>query len=278
MATHLKELQSLLYRLITAVSGVGEGLAAQHGLTRDGLGAIMLGDERLSAEERVDIYANMYFYRLLDVLKEDFPATLQVLGEDNFHNLVTGYLLEHPPTEPSVYFCGRNLSDYLRDHPTTANVPFAADLAMLERAMVEVFHAADAVALDAEAMRMTPPNEWPALQLRMPPATRILALAWKVVELLVAVEAKRKCEPAEHAAVKVLVWRRNGQVFYRELEAIEVRALAAASRGAKFAQMCDLVAADCPIDTVSELNRLLARWLQDGVLCLARQMPRRRAR
>ena len=27
--------------------------------------------------ERVDIYANMYFYRLLEVLQEDFPATLR---------------------------------------------------------------------------------------------------------------------------------------------------------------------------------------------------------
>ena len=89
----------------------------------------MLGDERLSAEARVDIYANMYFYRLLDALKEDFPATLAVLGDDNFHNLVTGYLLEYPPTEPSIYYCGQHLADYLRDHPMREGAPFIADLA-----------------------------------------------------------------------------------------------------------------------------------------------------
>ena len=96
------KLQSLLYRLITAPSGVAEGLAAERDLRADGLDAIVLGDERLSAEARVDIYANMYFYRMRDALKEDFPATLAVLGDDNFHNLVTGYLLEYPPTEPSM--------------------------------------------------------------------------------------------------------------------------------------------------------------------------------
>ena len=77
----------------------------------------MLGDDRLSAEARVDIYANMYFYRILDALKEDFPATLAVLGDDNFHNLITGYLIEYPPTEPSISYCGNHLADYLRDHP-----------------------------------------------------------------------------------------------------------------------------------------------------------------
>ena len=108
--SHLKKLESLLYRLITAPSGVAEGLAAERALGAGGLDDIVLGDERLSAEARVDIYANMYFYRLLDALKEDFPATLAVLGDDNFHNLVTGYLLEYPPTEPSLYYCGRHLA------------------------------------------------------------------------------------------------------------------------------------------------------------------------
>src|SRR6202046_37111 len=134
MSTQLEQLQSLLYRLITAVSGVAEGLAAEPDLGATGLDALVLGDDRLSAEARVDIYANMYFYRILDVLKEDFPATLAVLGDDNFHNLVTGYLLEYPPTEPSLYYCGQHLAAYLRDHPLREGAPFIAALAAVERA------------------------------------------------------------------------------------------------------------------------------------------------
>src|SRR5579863_5534234 len=128
MPTNLKNLQSLLYRLITAVSGVAEGLASERDLGAGGIGAVVLGDDRLSAEARVDIYANMYFYRILDALKEDFPATLAVLGDDKFHNLVTGYILEYPPTEPSISYCGRFLADYLRDHPMRERAPFIADL------------------------------------------------------------------------------------------------------------------------------------------------------
>ena len=161
----LKSLQSLLYRLITAPSGVAEGLAAERELSARSLDAIVLGDERLSAADRVDIYANMYFYRLLDALKEDFPATLAVLGADNFHNLVTGYLLEYPPTEPSLYYCGRYLADYLRDHPLSENVPFIADLARLERSSVEVFHGADAPVLESDALQAVAPADWPAMKL-----------------------------------------------------------------------------------------------------------------
>ena len=39
-----------------------------------------------------------------DVFKEEFPATLALLGEVNFHNLITGYLVDYPPTEPCRSF------------------------------------------------------------------------------------------------------------------------------------------------------------------------------
>ena len=75
MQPRLGDLQSLLYRLITAPSGVEEGLAAEKTLPPEGLSATVRGNSRMSAVDRVEIYANMYFYRLLEVIKEDFPAT-----------------------------------------------------------------------------------------------------------------------------------------------------------------------------------------------------------
>jgi hypothetical protein len=274
MSLPLKQLQNILYRLITAASGVAEGLAAEKrlaaegGMPAGGLDALVLGDDRLSAEDRVDIYANMYFYRLLDVLKEDFPATLRVLGDDNFHNLATGYLLEYPPTEPSVMYCGLNLAAFLRNHPLRKDTPYIADLAALERAIVEVFHGPDAVALEADELRAIAPENWPALKLRIHPAVQILKLEYRVAELLRAIEEEREWKPAAARAVEVIVWRRNSQVFYRELEKVEQRAIATLQGGVTFAKICELVAEDSDPtkDPVEELNRLLARWLADGIL------------
>jgi Putative DNA-binding domain len=265
--SHLKNLESLLYRLITAPSGVAEGLAAESALGAGGLDDIVLGDERLSAEARVDIYANMYFYRLLDALKEDFPATLAVLGADNFHNLVTGYLLEYPPTEPSLYYCGRHLAAYLRDHPLREGAPFVAGLAAVERAVVEVFHGPDATALEPDSLRAIAPADWPAMKLKIQPSAQILALDWRVSELLRAVEENREWTPADRDSHKTLVWRRDARVLYRELDQAEADALAAVSRGATFAEICEVVAADGgEQDPVAAMNRMLARWLADGLL------------
>jgi hypothetical protein len=268
MPTHLNKLETLLYRLITAVSGVAEGLAVEPDLAGS-LDRVVLGDDRLSAEARVDIYANMYFYRILDALKEDFPATLAVLGDDNFHNLVTGYILEYPPTEPSISQCGRHLASYLRDHPLRQSAPFVADLAKLERSIVEVFQGPDIPALEADVLRAIAPQDWPALKLKLHPSAKILALEWRVSELLRAVEDHRDWKPAEPGAVQVLVWRHNSRVFHRDLESPEAGALEAISRGTTFAEICDIVASNPAAgddDPVAAINRMLARWLHDNLI------------
>ena len=130
--------------------------------------------------------------------------------------------------------------------------------------------------LDAEAMRAIAPAIWPALRLTTHPAAAILALDWRVSELLSAIEENREWKPAHRGDVKVLVGRRHARVFHRELEPAEVRAIAALSRGATFARICGLVAADAgAADPVAEVNRLLARWLADGILVIKPRAPRR---
>jgi hypothetical protein len=267
MPIQLKDLQSLLYRLITAPSGVAEGLAAEHDLGAGGLDAIVLGDDRLSSEARVDIYANMYFYRIRDALKEDFPATLAVLGDENFHNLVTGYLLEHPPTDASITSSGSHLAEYLRDHPMRERAPFIADLAKLERATVEVFLGPDAPALEQDALRAVAVEDWPGMKLKLHPSAQILALDWQVSDLLHAVEDHRPWNPPNQHAVRVLVWRANARVFHRNLDPTEANAHGAAAHGATFAEICDIVAANAgDQDPVAAMNQLLSRWLSDNLL------------
>ncbi len=222
----LEALQALLYRLITAPEGVAAGLAAESASEPEMLEHLIESDDRLSATERLEIYANAYFYRILDCLKEDFPATLATLGPDDFHNLITAYLIEYPPTEPSISYAGRHLAEFLRHHSMRAMIerwPFIAELARLERTQIEVFHAAQAEALDAEAMRSISPDDWPALAMRTHPALAIVDCEWRVDELLREVEAAggendRPLGAPAHAPVSVLVWRQNSRVHYRSLE------------------------------------------------------------
>jgi hypothetical protein len=267
MASDLSWVEGLLYRLITAPSGVAEGLAQEKSLSSGGLARVIAGDERLSAEERVDIYANMYFYRILEVLQEDFPATLAMLGAERFHNLATGYLIEYPPAHFSIAYAGNHLADFLNDHPLREEFPFLRDLARLERALIDVFHAVDAVPLDAEQMRAIAPADWPSLQLRRHPASELLELQWDVASILQSVEQGEEPSAPAQGAMTVLVWRSHNHVYYRALDAAEHSQLAAIAKGTTFAEVCELIASEFDEESAAAaINQRLEAWLRDEIL------------
>jgi Putative DNA-binding domain len=282
MSNDLKSIQLLLYRLITAPNGVAQALADRPEDIVE-LNELIRGDDRLSASERVEIYANAYFYRILDCLKEDFPATLSVLGPDHFHNLITGYLIAYPPTEPSIFYAGTYLADYLRDHPIRQRWPFIAELARLERAIVESFHAADERPLSEDVMRAIAPGAWPALKMRAHPSIRIVDCEWRVDHLLPGTEVSRETDDADagderepraplRERVSVLVWRQDARVSHRALVRAERAALRLAALGASFAEMCEAASGESSGgDPVMLINRLLARWLADGLLVLTQE-------
>jgi hypothetical protein len=264
---YLNELQNLLYQRITNFDTTKESLGDERGPAPGVFEALVHGNERLSAAERIDIYANAYFYRLLDCLGEDFPATLAVLGEDNFAALVKEYLLEHPPTEPSILYAALYLADFLNDHPFAERWPFIADLARLERAVLDVFHAADAPALGLETLHAVPSEDWPALKLRTHPAVEIVHSEWRIADLLHTVEQGREWTGPEYEEASVLVWRQNALVNYRNLEPVERDALAIVSKGASFAAVCEAIAtrSEEP-NRVTLIGQLMARWLADEII------------
>lgn len=267
MRPSLAATQGLLYRLITAPSGVEEGLTAEKHLPAGGISMLIGGDARLSAIERVGIYANMYFYRLLEVMREDFPATARVLGDVDFHNLITGYLVEYALSHPSITEASRHLAEFAGNSPMLGKWPFVADLIRLERALVEVFLGPDADPLAFDELRAIPSQEWSSLRIGAHPAIQVLDCGWRVDEILRAVEQEQSPVPALCEPISILVSRKNWQVNYRGLDNIERSALRMVRRGCRLGEVCEAIAAETgESGTPALVNRMLSRWLADGVL------------
>jgi hypothetical protein len=266
----LPSLQRLLYRLVAEPESIASRLSGASAVEFPGIEAIISGDQCLSAAERLGIYATGYFYRLLDCLKEDYPATLAVLGDEAFQRLIADYLGEFPPTEPSISYAGQHLADFIANQRICTDCPFAEDLARLERTTIEVFHGPDAEALDAETMRSIPTDQWPMFELRLHPAVKFLELNWKVSDVLSAVNEKREWSVPSLERSRMIVFRQNAQVYFRALQGGEKRALERARARVTFAEVCEEIAAEIEVDEpAAEINRLFQRWLCEEILVAA---------
>lgn len=299
MTSLLRDTEQLFWKLISAPEGVAAALRQDDNKSL-ALDQILRGDERLSAVERLDIYANMYFYRLLDILRADYEAVVAAVGDAAFHNLVTDYLLVCPSLHPSVRNVGQRLPQFLDGHALGQERPWLGDLARLERARTEVFDGPDAEPLALDELRTLAPEDFVALKLPLIPNRIRLEVGHGVDDFWRAVEARSHGEAHDESATEdggevaaepaadaeaapateltaptaegrvLLVWRHELLVYHRPLDPLEDAALARAADGATFGAVCDLVSEHMSLEEAGPFAfQLLARWVQDGLIARA---------
>ncbi len=281
IAPDLRRLQELFWALISAPEGVVPALdemARRGGIDADGLDGIFKGDDRVPVARRLDIYANMYFFRLLDCLREDFPKTHATIGIDRFHDLVTDYLLRHPSEHPSLRYLGRRLPEFIATHPIVEEFPWLAGLACLEWARAEVFDAPDAKPLTREDLSGLPQDRAGDARFVLIPAFDLLRLEHDVVPLWraldegasaepTAVARRRLARPPARRRTPVRVWRRDLVVYHASLEESEALCLEAVRAGEPLGRLCQQLAAGRGISRATQrIGRILQGWIDDGLL------------
>lgn len=219
-----------------------------------------VGTPSLPASERLAIYANMYLWRQVDALREDFPKLVAVLGDDRFYDLAEGYVREHPSEHPSLSKLGRRVADYLVRH--SAGRPDLPDLARLEWARAEAFEAEDVPLAGIDSLRAVPPAELPRVRIDFTPALRLLRLDYDAPTLWRAIEDGAALPQPRRAEVDVAVWRKEFEVFHAVLPADEARAVERAMAGEPFGAVCEPFAERD--DAVETAFRTVASWFAEG--------------
>jgi len=216
----------------------------------------------LIASGELSIYANMYASRLYDAIADDYPKLRAALG-DGFDAVVAGFLRAHPPSCFTLRDAGLALPLYLRARPQVP--PWAAELAALERARVEVFDGPDARPLAQDEV-VALDTELPALRLAWIPSSVIVPLTWAVDDLWSALEDGQPALPPAPASRVVLVWRRELEVVHRTLDPDEGQLAASLVAGAPFAEVCEQLGELHGDDAGARAAELLLRWLAASAL------------
>lgn len=261
----LPELQAAFHALVTAPDDVATTLA-RRGQDARAADALVVGDARRDAVGRLDVYANMYFFRILDVLREFFPRTADALGAPRFHNLVTGYLAACPPAHPSLGRVGERFAGYVATVTAAqALPPWLAELAAVEWAHVDTFDAADAVALDEATLRDLAPAALAQVPLGAIPAHALIPTRWDVL----ARWGPTPSEP-EPSRGAVLVWRPALQVRHVALAPADAWLVGQLVAGTTLDALCTAAAAEAIVDDVVPwVVAGLRRWCAAGLVVAA---------
>ena len=97
----LAELQRWMKWIVTEPRGVDQALADQLG-DPDTLQHFIKNQTPQTTADRLSIYAEAYFLRILESAKNDFPITFSILGDLNFQKMIADYLKVYPSRTSNI--------------------------------------------------------------------------------------------------------------------------------------------------------------------------------
>ena len=277
--SHLARVQRWMQAVISHPGGVGPGAesaeAQRHlSVAPDAIEQVILPSQRMSGEERLAIYANAYFARLLECLRAVFPYTAKTVGEEAFDELTLGYLERYPSRSYTLERLGAEFTRYLEEtrpdrdaegRPTETWPDFLIELAGLEWAIGEVFDGPGVERrplLSVEDLRAISPERWPQARIAAAPCLRLLALKFPLNDFYTALRNDEQPEIPEPAESYLALSRREYVVRRHALERPQFELLSALVAGESLGSAIERAASVSPAG-FDALAANLEKWFRE---------------
>lgn len=148
-----------------------------------GTPALVTGPRGKRVEKRYGVYRNNVTVSLIAALASIFPAVERITGTDFFRAMARFHVRETPPTSPLLFEYGRNFPAFIDRYEYAADMPWLSDVARIERLWLDGYHAADAPALEADALASVSAEKLGSLTFKPHPATQLISSAHPAVTI-----------------------------------------------------------------------------------------------
>ena len=256
---------------------------------REEAAAFIKPNSRLTSLERLEIYNQQYWYRIVSALSEDFPGLCRVLGEKKFDAMILAYLAEHPSRSFTLRNLGVNLVDWLQKNPTWTGLSHdvAVDVARLEWAYVEAFDNAEFPAITTEDLASIGDDTI----LKLQPHVRLLDLSHPVDDFVLAVHReqpvsdvvsnavsgkhsprtrKRITTSLQASPISLVVHRFDFSVYYKRVEAEAFRLLKAIESQTPLGEALEMAFSESdatPAQQADKIQDWFLNWSELGWFC-----------
>lgn len=196
--------------------------------------ALHIRGSALSPSKRLAIYRHNVVSNLTGALADVFPVVKRIVGDAFFQHAAEQYIVATPSRSGDLNQFGRAWPAFLIDYPYARELAYLADVARLEWAWHECFHAADAPPFEVTRLATIPADAHGALRFKLHPAIRLVASPYPLLRIWQVNQPDYtgemaidwQCEPET-----LLLRREHDAVVIESLSAAAIRFLAAIADG-----------------------------------------------
>ena len=280
-APELNRVQRWMQAVITHPDGVlsgadGEAACELIDAGRGNLESVVTRSRDLAASDRLAIYANAYYARLIECIGDVFPVLKRMLGEEVFDGFAFEYLQSYPSKRYTLNDLGDQFVTFLRetrpdpdeDQNLADWADLLIDLATLEWTIYEVFDGPGTEKnkmLEADDVAGVDPAAWLEIRLQTPPCLKLLVLSYPVNEFYTAVRATEdelEVPFPDPAATYVAISRREYIVRRYDLTRPQYELLRVLQEGGTIGQALEACADVIPDEELDQLIVDVQQWFR----------------
>ncbi len=135
------------------------------------------------AGRRFNVYRNNVAVSLTEAMHTAFPVIAKLLGKQNMDGLSGIFLRAHPPSSPLMMFYGEAFPEFLAGMKQLDHLGFLPDVARLELAMRESYHAADATPINPQDLAGLAIEELLECTVELAPSLRVVRSPWPIYDI-----------------------------------------------------------------------------------------------
>jgi hypothetical protein len=228
---------------------------------------VIAHDDKNTAR-RFDVYRNNVVVSLIEAVIAIYPAVQKLTGADFFRAIARAHIRETPPKSALLFEYGRDFPAFIDRYPHALGLPWLSDVARVERAWLDSYHAQDAAPLNPNTLSAVPPERLGELRLIAHPATRIVRSPYAATSIFSANRSEDPPDPATRIESSnpqdTLITRPGMHVEVRELPPGAAAFLLGLLGGHTLSVAADEAMQASP---AFDLAANLAGALQAGVFC-----------
>lgn len=207
------------------------------------------------AGRRFSVYRNNVAVSLTEAAITAFPIITKLVGEEFFRGMAGVYLRQYPPTSPLMMFYGQSFPEFLESFEPVQNLGYLPDIARLELALRESYHAADSTPIEPDQLQALAADELMAAGMTLAPSVRLVVSKWPIYSIWQA-NVQTDAPAPQMRAEAVLITRPEYDPIPVLLGPAADHFVAALMQGHSFAQAIE--AAGDGFDLTHTLGQLLA--------------------
>lgn len=132
------------------------------------------------AGSRFSVYRNNVSVSLIDALETAFPVVHKLVGSKFFRAMSDVHFRQYPPKSPLMMNYGADMPGFLTGFEPVTHLGYLPDIARLELAIRQSYHAADSQPIDPKELQTLPMELLMSARLELSPVVRLVKSDWPI--------------------------------------------------------------------------------------------------